>query len=152
MNYISCIFSIKNHQKVFGFHQKISSSLQTCHQIGIKTFYLHIFQIKDSESVKEKLKQNVDNELFIPAIEASLHNVDSDIAVTSPTVSDSIVADIQLIVDTKDSAVDITDANAKLSTELFSNGFKIEKAEGILRLVGTIFNNFICKKSMKRLL
>ena len=65
MNYISCI---KNHQKDFGFHQKISSSLQTCHQIGIKTFYLHIFQIKDSESVKIFSAKIIMNHHFVNRI------------------------------------------------------------------------------------
>ena len=83
----------------------------------------------DSYNDSNDAKQNIDTDLFTDTIEAKLENIDSNIDVTASKVNDGVVADINIIIDTKDAAVDRNKATNNLSSDL--QGFTVDNAEGI---------------------
>ena len=85
----------------------------------------------DSYNASNDVKENINNKSFADTIEGSLKKIDTNVDVTSPDVNDSIVADINIVVDTKDSKIDMDKVTNKLSSELSDNGFTIKQAEGI---------------------
>ena len=85
----------------------------------------------DSYNESTALKTSIDNDSFTNAIESSLETIDGNIDVTSPEVSDAILADISLLVDTENATVDMKNATTKLKADLSTDGFTIDKADGI---------------------
>ena len=77
------------------------------------------------------IKDQLYNDQFTTNVESSLENIDSNINLSSPEVSDKILADINIVVDTEDV---MKNASDRLSQELSTDGFTVEKTEGIFRL------------------
>ena len=75
------------------------------------------------------IQENISNDSFANEIKTSLSDVDSHIDTTSPRVDESIVADINIIVDGKDT-VDMDKATNNLGAKFSEDGFDVEKAEG----------------------
>ena len=90
------------------------------------------YKIKtDSFDDSNDIKENIDTDSFTDNIETLLENIDSNMNVTSPEVNERISADINIVVDAKDSTVDLADATNKLSTEFTNDGFDVKNAKGI---------------------
>ena len=83
----------------------------------------------ESYTESNGIKENIDNDSFTNEIKTSLSDIDNNIDISSPTVGESIVAGINIVVDGKDT-VDINEAINNLTTKFSSDGFDVEKAEG----------------------
>ena len=77
------------------------------------------------------IKENIDKDAFTDAIQIRLQNIDSNIDVSSPQVNETIAADINIIVDTQDAAIDKNKATKTLEVEFSSDGFTVEADEGM---------------------
>ena len=79
-----------------------------------------------------------------------MDNVDSNIDISSPKVSDTITANIAIIADTKRLPVDMNDATTNLSAELSDDGFTIEKADSIFPfLKNSLLAIILCEHLLK---
>ena len=98
--------------------------------------------VTGSYNESNDIKENINDQSFSGAIEDTLKNVDSNIGVTSPKVNNSVVADIQLVVDGKDASVDMNVATNNLMTELSDGGFNVERADGNINSIKSSY--FYC--------
>lgn len=90
----------------------------------------------DSYEDTNNIKDIFDTDSFTDEIEVILENIDSSIDIVSPFVDNSVVADLNIVVDAK---VSMDDRTNNLSEEFAQDGFNIENAEGD--------NRFLIKKT-----
>ena len=103
-----------------------TSSIDVNYNEGVVDYTITTDMYDKSSNIKENVLNDVS---FVDAIETSLENVDSNIAVSSPEVNDAVIAEIDFIVEAR-AAVDMTSATNNLRTEFSEDGFTVEKAKG----------------------